>query len=132
MNPLLSVVFYVGLYRIYVEFLNRKGLKTGFKRKGGWVKSLTFPYWDNWAWTHLAWGALGGVMGLNLATMATLSVLNEFMYEHSRCQRYSEGDKSIYYAQYCDPFGHKVADATYTLVGYAMFKALHPPNRGVF
>jgi len=118
----------VGLYRIYVEFLNRKGMNTDFKRKGGWVKSLTFPYWDNWAWTHLIWGAIGGVMGLNLATMTTLSILNEFMYEPSRCQRYAAGDKSIYYAQYCDPFGHKVADATYTMIGYSLFNALHTPK----
>ena len=31
-----------------------------------------------------------------------------------------EGDESIYYAQYCDPLGHKVTDFIYTMAGYGL------------
>jgi hypothetical protein len=116
----IEVIPYIGLYGVYVLILNEHGLMSGFKRKEGWQKSTEFPYWDNWAWTHFVWGALGSIFNLNTPAMVTLAFANEFIYEPYRCKKYGEGDKSIYYAQYCDSLGHKVADFIYTLAGYGL------------
>ena len=124
MNPLIGIITYVGTYKLYVEGLNMYGLKSGFKGRGKWKKAITFPYWDNWSWTHIIWGGFGAILNLNIGTMFALSAMNEFIYEPYRCEKYAKGDLNINYAQHCDPVGHKVADAIYTMVGYGLIKPL--------
>ncbi len=120
MKPVLGIITYVGLYGIYVEALNRHGLKTDFKRKGSWNKSTRFPYWDNWSYTHLLWGGFANMLKINTPSTFALSFINEFIYEPYRCNKYSSGDTNISYAQFCDPVGHKVADTIYTMLGYVV------------
>ena len=127
MKPIIGVATYVGLYRLYVELLNNHGLKTGFKAKGSWNKSIKFPFWDNWSYTHLIWGAFAHLLKINTATIFGLSFVNEFIYEPYRCNQFSSGNKSINYAQYCDPLGHKVADIIYTMIGYGLISYLREP-----
>jgi len=124
MNQIIGTLFYAGLYRAYVEVVNQHGLKKNSKRIGNWQKAVTFPYMDYWTITHLIWGGLGAAIGLNQLTMLTLASINEFIYEPYRCYAYAQGNKSIHYAQYCDPFPHKVADAIYTMAGYYTAKML--------
>ena len=118
MNQIIGTLFYAGLYRGYVEVANQHGLKKNSNRAGNWQKAVTFPYMDYWTITHLIWGGLGAAIGLNQLTMLTLASINEFIYEPYRCYVYAQGNESIHYAQYCDPFPHKVADAIYTMAGY--------------
>jgi len=124
MTPLMGVLLYIGTYRLYVEILNNQGLKTGLKDDSKWQKSMNFPYWDNWSWTHLIYGGLAAIFKFNFVTIFSFSIINEFFYEPYRCHKYSQGDKTINYAKKCDPLGHKVADTVYTLVGYELLKRI--------
>ena len=79
---------YLIAYAVWAIGINTIDYFTPWLRKqegGGWQKAESFPYWDNWSWTHIGWGALASLMGLSTPTFVVINAANELILEKALC-----------------------------------------------
>ena len=122
-----ALVFIAGSL-VYVAIVNAIGLKYG-KPGGKWDKSTKFPYWDNWSYTHLAWGAIAGLMGITPQAFLAINLGEEFVFEPALAYGKSKGLDWIVFSSVPDPFPHKVADAIYSQAGHTMAYTIRKAGR---
>jgi len=116
MNPPTRYILAYAGYCVGIDFLDRK--TTLLQKQTGWfAKSESFPYFDAWTTTHIAWGAIAKRMGLSLPVYTGLSVLNEIVLEQLVC-KYAEKNPLIHFSKSCDSAPHMAADIVYGLAGY--------------
>lgn len=109
------ILAYAG-YCVGIDMLDRN--TTLLQKQTGWfAKSESFPYFDAWTTTHIAWGAIAKRMGLSLPIYTGLSVLNEVVLEQLVC-KYAEKNPFIHFSKSCDSVPHMAADVIYGLAGY--------------
>ena len=113
---------YLGLYGVWGIGVNILDIKTNWFRKqegGGWSKSYKPPfYWDNWSYTHLAWGFAAPFFGISRPVFLVLNALNEIVLERLLCELANKGVAGVRFSYKCDPPFHLLADFMYAWIGY--------------
>ncbi len=113
---------YLGLYGVWGIGVNILDIKTNWFRKqegGGWSKSYKpHFYWDNWSYTHLAWGFAAPFFGISRPIFLVLNALNEIVLERLLCELANSGVTGVRFSYKCDPFSHMLADFMYEWIGY--------------
>jgi hypothetical protein len=120
---------YLIAYAVWAIGINTIDYFTPWLRKqegGGWQKAESFPYWDNWSWTHIGWGALASLMGLSIPTFIVINAANELILEKALCHA-ADNIEAIKFSANCDPWPHIAADFTYGMIGYMVAKQVAPP-----
>ena len=117
-----GLIPYLGLYAMWGIGVNVLDVKTTWFRKqegGGWSKSYKPPfYWDNWSYTHLAWGCAAPFFGISRPVFLVLNALNEIVLERLLCELANRGVAGVRFSYKCDPPLHMLADFMYAWVGY--------------
>ena len=116
MKPITKYILAYAGYCVGIDIIDRN-TNILQKQTGFYAKSESFPFFDAWTVTHIAWGMIAKKMNLKLMTYATLSVLNEVFLEQIIC-KYAENNPYIHFSKKCDSPPHMIADIIYGLVGY--------------